>query len=134
MPTALAGRSSLVKVATASAGPFTTVQGIKSITFSRDGALIDTSAFGATYKQSLRGMLDATFDLQGNYLKTDTTGQGVLDSAFTNGTDVWIQYLPDGLTGYQMQATITKFATDSGVDKEVSLSISGNQTGGVTTV
>lgn len=131
---ALAGRKSLVKVCTTSGGTFVTVKGIKQITFSRDGALIDVSEFGDDWKRNIRGMLDATFDLQGNYEPSDTTGQGVLDAAFLASTDVFIQYLPDGVAGWQMQATITKFSTDSGVDKEVSLQVSGNQTGGLTII
>jgi predicted secreted protein len=132
--TALAGRKSLVKVCTTSGGSFVNVKGIKQITFSRDGALIDVSEFGDDWKRSLRGILDATFDLQGNYEPSDTTGQGVLETAFMAGTDVFIQYLPDGTAGWQMQATITKFSADSGVDKEVSLQVSGNQTGGITII
>lgn len=131
---ALAARKALFKVCTTSGGTFATVAGIKNVTFSRDGQLIDTSAFGEDWKSALVGMLDATLDIQGNYRPDDTDGQVVMDSAFTNGTDLFIQWLPDGTTGWQMQVMITKFATDGGVDTAVGLSVSANQTGGVTAI
>lgn len=131
---ALAARKALFKVSTTADGSFATVLGIKNVTFSRDGQLIDTSSFGEDWKSALVGMLDATLDIQGNYRPDDTGGQVVMDTAFTAGSDLFIQWLPDGTNGWQMQVMMTKFATDGGVDTAVGLTVSANQTGGVSVI
>lgn len=129
---ALAGRKTVVKAATTQAGPYTVVAGIKQANVEMDGAQIDVSEFGVNWKETLRGMLDAKITLSGNYIPTDTNGQLVIRSAFINDTPLWLEVLPDGTTGFQMQTQVTKFGVDAGVDKEVSVTIDGSQTGGIT--
>jgi predicted secreted protein len=131
---AIAGRKALVKVSTTESSGYTTVKGIKSVSVTENGAQIDVSEFGDSWKNNLRGLLDAQISLQGNLDPTDTTGQSVIRDAFLNDTPLFMQVLWDGTNGVQMQVQVTKWQADAGVEKEVSLAIDASQTGGVTLV
>lgn len=134
----IAGKRSRLLVATASAGPYNPVLGLKQISYSIDGSNIDDSEMTVDWMQRLQGLKDGKASASGNRNPANTNGQNVLLSALLNDTDVWIRVLPDnGATanaGFQQQVRVAKFATDASIDGPVSLSIELEGTGPATLV
>jgi predicted secreted protein len=61
--------------------------------------------------------------LGGFYNPTDTNGQAAIRSAFLNDTSLFIQFLPDGSTGFKQEVKVSKFEVSAGVDGTVEVSI-----------
>lgn len=131
---AIAGRKSLVKVSTASGGAFVNCLGVQQITSNRSRDLIDVSDFGTDWKANLTGLKDVTFDISGNYRPDDATGQALVHDAYDNDAALFLQYLPDGVNGWQCEVVVTKDNVDSGTTKQVSWTCTLNQTGGLTPI
>ena len=128
-----AGKNFRAKVCTTSGGTYATVLGIDSCTMNISGTLVDASEFGDTYMERVQGLKDVSFDFKGKYNSADTTGQNVIMSALLNDTSLFVQYMPDGTTGFKAQVSISKFSIDDAVNGIAGLSITGEiSTGSLT--
>jgi predicted secreted protein len=120
---AMKGKSLLVKVGTATGGPFSTVQDLNDAKASFDGDNQDITAFGLDYIKRLQGLKDGSYSLGGFYNPTDTNGQAAIRSAFLNDTALFVQFLPDGVAGFKQEVKVSKFEVSAGVDGTVEVSI-----------
>lgn len=130
---ATAGKKALLKVATtAISGPYTKAANIDSMSFEIDGQTVDVSQLGDDYMSKVQAMKDGKGSGSGNYDMSDTTGQVAMRSSLVNDTAIYLQCLPDGTTGFQFQAKITKMGLNATTSGKASVSFDYEQTGGVT--
>lgn len=120
---ALTGRNMRVKVGTVTGGPFTVVADLNDVSMSMEGDNQDVSAFGSDYVKRLQGLKDASYSLSGYYNPTDTNGQAAIRSAYLNDTPLFVQFLPDGTTGFKQEVKVASFEVSAGVDGQVEVSI-----------
>jgi predicted secreted protein len=133
---ATAGKKTVVKVSTVvgGAGAYNVSLGIKSASIKLGADIVDVSTMGPSFKDKLGGLRDSQWTLAGNYEPADATGQGALRSAWLNDTEVWIQILVDGVSGFKVQVKVSNFAVDSDVGDKVGVSIDLEGTGVVTII
>jgi predicted secreted protein len=129
-----AGRTSLVKVSTTSGGTYTAVDEIRSASMSWKGGTIDISKIGVTYMARILGIKDASYSLQGFYDSADTNGQLAIRSSLVNDSGLFVQFLPDGSTGFQQEVKVAGFDFDTSFDGAVGISISLEGSGAVTLI
>lgn len=131
---AIAGSTSLLKVSTTSGGTYTAVDEIRSASMSWRGGTINISEIGNTYMQRIQGVKDAGYQAQGFYDPGDTNGQLVIRTALINGSDLFVQWLPNGSAGFQQQVVVASFDTNVTFDGAVEVSISFEGTGAITLI
>jgi predicted secreted protein len=131
---AIAGKGSLVKVGTTSMGTFTAVADLNDASMSISGDNIDITSFTAEYISRIQGLKDGTYDLSGFYNSGDTLGQTVIKDSLINDTPLFVQYLPDGTTGFQQEVKVSAFDISTTVSGAVELSITLEGNGAVSTV
>lgn len=108
---------SLVRVATVEAGPYNTIQLLRSLTSprSREGSA-RVYVMGATEAKQKAGRKVNTYELDGLLDLSDTTGQTVLRDAYENDTYIFAQLIyNDAATtgqpeGVQAKVKVTQFA------------------------
>jgi predicted secreted protein len=130
-----AGKSTVVKVSPTAggAGTYTIVASVKSATMSLAGATLDTTAFvtgGASLVSRILGLKDASYSLSGFWDSGDTNGQLAIRNSLINDSVLWIQFMPDGTTGFKQQVIVSKFDISDAVDgmAEVSIELQGTST------
>ena len=74
------GRNALIKIGTV------TVAEMASWSLDLSNDEIDTSAFGSTWKKSDVGMRGWTLSVSGHYDPSNTTGQGLVEAAWADGS------------------------------------------------
>jgi predicted secreted protein len=132
---ATAGSKSKFYVGTTSAAITGEVEGINSLDCSFNGDKLDTTAFknNAGYRKKMLGLKDITLTASGDGDHTDTTGQNVIRSAFANGTDLYVKYLPDGVNGWSFKA-IPNFKENGSVDGKHEVSFDFESDGAPTVI
>lgn len=128
------GRSLRVKVATTSSGSYTTVAGIESATFDRDGQNVDVTTLTDADIVRIQAMKDAKFTLSGNYEGGDTNGQVAILSAYENDTGLFIEFLPDGSTGWKKEVKVSKFSLSAATKDKQAVSIELEGSGATSSV
>ena len=131
---AIAGKGSVVKVGVTSGGSFTAVADLNDASLSISGTNLDITSFTAEYISRIQGLKDGSYSLSGFYNSGDTNGQVVIRSALLNDSDLFVQFLPDGTTGFQQEVKVATFDINTTVSGAVELSISLEGTGAITTV
>ena len=125
-----AGKNFRVKVSTVAggAGAYNTVLDINNCSMSRDGAMLDITSFSDSDIKRILGLRDTSYELRGFYNSADATGQGALDSANLNGTEIWVEFLPNGVNGWKQQVMVPKFNPSSSVSgtNDLAVSLVGN--------
>lgn len=119
-----AGKSAVVKVSTATAGTYTTVVRINDVSMSHDGGTIDVTEFssaGTSYRSRIQGLKDLTYTLSGFWTSTDTNGQSAIRSSWTNDSNLFLTFLPDGSTGWKQQVIVAGIDIGATVDGEISV-------------
>lgn len=132
----LAGKAFRVKVSTVAggAGTYTAAIAINDGTINLSGTSVDVSEFGNTWTERLQALKDATYELKGFYNAADTTGQVALRAALLADSEVWVQMLPDGTTGFKQQVLVSKFNIGAPINGGVSVDISLEGTGDVSLI
>lgn len=103
--------NSLVQIGTADTGPFATIIDLDTYNWDRSRAQGESrKVFGNPAPYVQPGSKDSTYGLAGLYAPSDTDGQNVLEDAYENGTDVWLQVLPDGSDGWAEKCKVTRYA------------------------
>ena len=132
----LAGKNFRVKFSTTAggAGSYTSAIGISDGTVNISGTTVDVSEFGDTWMERIQALKDASYDLKGFYNMADTTGQLAVRTALINDTELWVEMLPDGTTGFKQQVLVSKFTVASPVNGVISCDITLEGTGVVSLI
>lgn len=120
---ALPAKDAVVSVATTSGGTYTQVDGLTSFGMSRKGSPIEITLIGAEFIERMNGLKDASYSLGGFYEPADTNGQVAIETAWMNGSDLFIKVLADGTNGFRQQVVVDTFDTDGEADGGVEMSI-----------
>lgn len=130
------GRSLRVKVSPTAggAGSYTTVAGIESATFDRDGTNVDVTTLTDADIVRIQAIKDAKFTLQGNYEGGDTNGQVAIMAAYDADSTLWVQFLPDGSTGWKKEVKVGKISIVGSTKDKQAISIDLEGTGATATV
>lgn len=133
---ASAGKALLVKVSptTGGAGTYTAVADIRSASMSTSAGLVDISAFNDSQVSRIMGLKDATYSLSGFWKSTDTNGQVAIRAAWSGDSTLWVQFLPDGATGFKQEVKVSKFDISASVDGAVELSVEIEGTGAIASI
>ncbi len=127
----LNGREAAVKIDT------DTITEIGSWSMDMSNEEIDTTAFGSTWGKTDVGMRKWNLTVEGNYDPADTTGQGVIETAWSDGTlvnnirvyvDNTSYWVPDTTTDASAGGRVTSYALaqdKSGV-ATISFTLSGS--------
>lgn len=122
-------RTTVVQVATASTGTYSTVVRLNNASFSIDGGTIDVTDFADTYRDRIIGIRDATWTLSGFFASSDTNGQTRIRSSLTNDSNLFIKYLftSTGSTGYKQQVRVASIDYGAAVDgaQEITFNLEG---------
>ena len=130
----IAGRTLRVKVCATSGGAYNTVVGIRSASMSRNGQLVDVSTLTDADIVRLLGQRDCSYRLEGNY-EADATGQALIRAAHDSDADLFIQFLPDGATGWQQQVKVGSYDIDGATGpNKVGVSIELQGSGAISSV
>lgn len=126
---ALPGKNAKVKIGA------DVIQDLNDASFSVSGDSLDTTNFESNgWKEKLQGLKEFSMSLSGFYKPTDTNGQVVLRDALLNSNTVTVDYLVDGLVGFQGTYVVSSFETGASVSGEVTVSFSLESTGALTVV
>lgn len=131
---AMAGKNLRVQVATTQVGPYNTIPGLNDATMTIDGDNQDISTFGSDFVKRLQGLKDGSYSLGGFYEQGDTTGQVAIRAALLNDTRLWVNFLPDGATGFRQEVKVATFETTAAADGMVEVSIDLEGTDAITLI
>ncbi len=130
---ALAGKDVVVKFKTSESGPAEPIGGINNVSLSDGRANIDVTTFGAKNIERIAGLLDHPVTVSGFFEANDPGQQAIRDN-YLNGTDLWIQILPDGTNGFEVKVLVSSFEISASVDGAVEFNAELESTGGVSEV
>jgi len=116
----LGGQLMVVKIGLTSCGSFTTINGVDNATLRRLCNILDFTNFGHEYKTRGAGIKDTSVALAGNYDPDDPNGQLVLEP----GDTVFVQVLPDGSIGKQIEMIVENFEQTAAADGKQTFSSS----------
>ena len=131
---ALVGHAAQVRVATTDASG-REVDGISSIDWGPARELLETTDFADTTgaRTRLAGLKDLQVTLSGDHEASDT-GQGILRTAFDDGSSVWVRFLPNGSTGFKCECKVSDYKISASFDGKVETSFTLSGTGALGTV
>lgn len=130
---ALAGKGTVVNVST-DGSVFNQVLELNDASMTISGDNIDITEFGDDFINRIQGLKDGSYSLSGFRDATDTTGQEAVVDALLNDTQLHVQFLRDGTTGFQQEVKVSSFEESSTVDGAVELSVDLEGTGVITSV
>lgn len=119
---AMKGKSLGIKVSTAD-DTYNTVADLNEGSMSADGDNQDITTLSDAYINRVQGLKDVSYSLSGFYKPDDTNGQAVIRDAWINGSDLYVQYLPDGSNGFKQKVVVSSFEVSASVDGMVEVSI-----------
>ena len=94
----------------------------------------DISTFSAAYVKRLQGLKDASYELSGYYNMDVAASQKAIRDALINDTRLWVQFLPDGTTGFQQEVKVGSFEVSGSADSVLEVSIELEGTDPITAV
>lgn len=128
------GKSCLVKYCSTLGGSYTTIADLTDATFTIDNEVLDITAFAATYTSKLAGLKSWKVSASGFWSSGDTNGQVALRAAMLADTDQFLQFLPNGSTGFKGQVITSNWQIGAPVNGVVSVSFDAEGTGSITAV
>jgi predicted secreted protein len=133
---ATAGKAAVFKFSPTAggAGTYSTVAGIKTFSAEIAGQNIDVTELPATYLARIQGLKDGKYSASGFYQPGDTNGQLAIRTSFLADTELWLQALPDGTTGFKQQVRCSKYAVSTDVAGPNSWSADFEGTGVITLI
>ena len=124
----LPGKNAVIKTGA------TAINGLNDAQIGFDGALIDASTFSDSgWMKKIQGLKSGKLSLSGFHIASDT-GQSALYTAWANGTNVSVTYLPDGTNGWTFDYKVASLNIGAAVAGEVSYSCELESDGAVSVV
>lgn len=130
----ISGKSFLLKYCATSGGSYVTVADLTQASFTVNGEVLDITAFAATYAANIAGIKSLAISGSGFWASGDTNGQVALRAAFLADTDIFLQFLPNGTTGFRAQFLLSSWEIGAEVKGTVPVSFAGVGTGAITAV
>lgn len=129
----LAGKNTVVKVST-DGEAFTQIQDLNEVTMPMESDNQDVSTFGSSNVKRLYGLKDTSFELNGFFNPEDAEGQLKIRQALVDNSPLFVQFLPDGTTGFQQEVKVASYEVSASADGVVELAIELEGTGEVTLI
>jgi len=129
----LAGKNTVVKVST-DGETFTQIQDLNEVTMPMESDNQDVSTFGSSNVKRLYGLKDTSFELNGFFNPEDAEGQLKIRQALVDNSPLFVQFLPDGTTGFQQEVKVASYEVSASADGVVELAIEMEGTGAVTLI
>lgn len=130
-----AGYKAKLKHATTLGGSYTSIDGVTNVSDSDSLDELDISDLKDDdgYRRFILGLRGNTisFDLDESY---GDTQQDAIRTAYTGRTVTFLQYLPDGTTGYKGEFWITSYNRSTSVDGKATASVTARLNGAPTPV
>ncbi len=97
------------------------LQGMDSSGLSQMAEMLDITQFGDSFKRRMPGIKDTDISTSGNLYSGDTTGQAILQTAYDNGTTVFVGIYPQGtgVAGKQVQCYVEGLETKASATGKV---------------
>lgn len=134
---ALAGHATAVYVTTTDTTPGGSdeLDGIKSASLNRVRDELETTDFDDSTgaKTFILGLKGAEIQVSGDYESADTA-LGRLNTAFGDGTSVWLHIYWNGSAGHKVECKVPTFNLSSGVGETVKVDVTCRATGAVSAV
>lgn len=131
---AIAAKSLKIKVGTTSTGPWTDVADLNEATMTNEADNQDISTFSAQYVKRMQGLKDGSYEISGYYNMDAAAGQKAIRDALINDTKLYVQFLPDGTTGFQQEVKVSSFEVSGSADGVLEVSIELEGTDAITSV
>lgn len=128
-----AGKKLLAKFST-DGTTWNTIKDLNDASMSIEGDNQDISTFGSDFIKRLQGLKDASYSLSGFYNNTTGDGQKEIQEALLNDTELHVQFLPDGVNGFQQEVKVSSMEPSAGVDGTIENSLELEGTDAVTLV
>jgi predicted secreted protein len=124
---AIAAKKLKINVGTSESGPWTQVQDLQEASMTNEADNQDISTFSAEYVKRLQGLKDGSYEMSGFYNMDESAGQKMIRDALINDTPLYVQFLPDGTTGFQQEVKVGSFEVSGSADSvlEVSIELEG---------
>jgi TP901-1 family phage major tail protein len=109
-----------------------TVAGMKNWSLELNVDTLETTALGDEWKKYITGLKEWTASGEGDFdAAADGNGQGEIQEAYLNGTEVDVKFYVDATHFYSGSAIISSLSIEDAVDDLVTLSIEFTGTGAV---
>lgn len=107
------------------------VDGVQESSFNRVREELETTDFKSGVARTyILGLSGAEIPFSGDYESADTP-YGRAETAFGDGSDLWVVWLPDGSAGWMFATKVTKLEIASKFDGKVTISGTLRMTGAV---
>lgn len=130
----ISGKSFLMRYCATAGGAYVTIADLSQGSFTINNEALDITAFAATYESKVAGLKSMAISGSGFWNSGDTNGQVALRAAMLADTDVFLQFLPNGTTGFRAQFIVTSWEIGAEVKGTVPVSFSAVSTGSITAV
>lgn len=130
---ALAGRKLKVNVS-GNGTTFNEVLQLNEATMTSEAENQDVSTFGSDFIQRIQGLKDTSYSLNGFYAPENTEGQLAIREAWLNNTPLYLQFLPDGTTGFQQEVKVSSFEVTASAEGTVEVAIEVEGSGAITAI
>ncbi|GAA0360960.1 phage tail tube protein [Bacillus horti] len=130
---ALAGRKLKVNVSTDGTS-FSEVLQLNEATMTNEGDNQDVSTFGSDFIQRLQGLKDSSYSLNGFYDPSNTAGQVAIRDAWLNNTPLYVQFLPDGESGFEQEVKVSSYEVTASAEGTVEVAIEVEGSGAISAV
>jgi len=117
----LKGANALFKVGT-DGNTFNTVGDLNEASASFEGDNIDITVFSNTFVKRAQGLKDVKYSVSGFAKTDDTNGQTIIQTAWLNGTDLYVQFLYNGTIGFKQKVVVASIEISASVDGMVEYS------------
>jgi predicted secreted protein len=131
---AIAAKKLKINIGTTASGPWTQVQDLNEASMTNEADNQDISTFSAEYVKRMQGLKDGSYEVSGYYNMDASAGQKIIRDALINDTQLWVQFLPDGLTGFQQEVKVGSFEVSGSADSVLEVSIELEGTDPITAV
>ena len=132
---ALAAHAAAIRIATTDVTG-NEIDGINNVDWGPSAELLETTDFKDTTaaRTRIQGLKDLSLTLSGDHEAGDTNGQVVLRDAYTNGTTVFVRWLPNGTVGFKCEMHVQEFKISGAFDGKVEFSATLVGAGAIGTV
>lgn len=99
------------------------IGGANDVSFDDNAADLDVTEFSDEQIQRIAGLQDAEFSVSAHFKGSDTA-QGTIRTQKAAGNTIFVQYLPDGTSGWKAECICTSISTGQSVDGTVTVEYS----------